>query len=111
MGPPTVTGGSHRSVASMEPRSSRSWAASLRPVHGIRSVISWHTLVVEVITMQAEVVQRLHIRSKTVGSADLVAEILEVRGKEGGPPYLVRYPDEHETVIFPGADCVVEPAN
>jgi hypothetical protein len=37
-------------------------------------------------------------------------EIVEVRGSEGGPPYLVRYADGHEAVIFPGPDAVVEPA-
>jgi hypothetical protein len=37
-------------------------------------------------------------------------EIVEVRGADGGPPYLVRYEDGHEAVVFPGPDAVVEPA-
>ena len=31
-----------------------------------------------------------------------------MRGSKGGPPYLVRFPDGHETLVFPGPDCVVE---
>jgi hypothetical protein len=50
----------------------------------------------------------LHIHGRNVGSGDDLAEILEVRGEGGQPPYLVRYPDGHESVIFPGPDCEVE---
>ena len=35
-------------------------------------------------------------------------EVLEVRGADGGPPYLVRFDDGHETLLYPGADCVLE---
>jgi hypothetical protein len=62
----------------------------------------------EVMAMQATVGQRLHIHGRNVGSGDDLAEILEVRGEGGQPPYLVRYPDGHESVIFPGPDCEVE---
>ncbi len=58
--------------------------------------------------VQAQVGERLLIHGRKVGAADLVAEILEVKGKDGAPPYLVRYSDGHETVIYPGPDCVVE---
>ncbi|MFF4215435.1 DUF1918 domain-containing protein [Streptomyces nondiastaticus] len=37
-----------------------------------------------------------------------VGEILEVRGAEGDPPYLVRFPDGHEEVVFPGPDAEIE---
>ncbi len=60
--------------------------------------------------MQAQIGERLLIHGKKVGTADLVAEIVEVKGKDGGPPYLVRYPDGHETLMYPGPDCVVEHA-
>ncbi len=62
--------------------------------------------------MQASIGDRLHVHSNAVGVADRVGEIIEVRGTSGGPPYLVRFPDGHETLVFPGPDCVVEhPAN
>ena len=58
--------------------------------------------------MQATVGDRLHVHSNVVGARDRVGEIVEVRGSEGRPPYLVRFPDGHETLVFPGPDCVVE---
>ena len=58
--------------------------------------------------MQASVGDQLHIRSKTVGAPDRVGTIIEVRGKTGEPPYVVRFPDGHESLIFPGPDCVIE---
>lgn len=58
--------------------------------------------------MQATTGDRLHVHGRTVGNPDQTAEILEVRGEEGAPPYLVRYPDGHEGLVFPGPDCVVE---
>lgn len=61
-----------------------------------------------VLSMQATVGDRLHVHSNSVGNPDRVAEILEVRGDEGSPPYLVRFPDGHETLVFPGPDSVVE---
>jgi uncharacterized protein DUF1918 len=58
--------------------------------------------------MQATVGDRLHIHSNSVGTQDRVGEIIEVRGENGRPPYLIRYPDGHETLVYPGPDCVVE---
>jgi len=60
--------------------------------------------------MQATVGDRLHMHSNSVGDPDKIALIVEVRGDQGAPPYLVRFPDGHETLFFPGSDCVVEPA-
>jgi hypothetical protein len=58
--------------------------------------------------MQATVGDRLHVHSKSVGDPDKIATIVEVRGEQGAPPYLVRFPDGHESLIYPGSDCVVE---
>jgi hypothetical protein len=58
--------------------------------------------------MQATVGDRLHVHSNIVGAQDRVALIVEVRGHEGAPPYLVRFPDGHESLVFPGSDCVIE---
>lgn len=57
--------------------------------------------------MHATVGDRLHLHGRFVGNADQEAEIIEVRGADGAPPYLVRYPDGHEGLVFPGPDCVV----
>ena len=58
--------------------------------------------------MHAAVGERLVIHGKQVGQSDRHGEILEVRGADGGPPYLVRFDDGHETLLYPGADCVLE---
>jgi len=61
--------------------------------------------------MQATIGDRLHVHSNTVGAKDRVGEILEVRGPNGSPPYRVRYPDGHESLVYPGPDCVIESAS
>jgi hypothetical protein len=58
--------------------------------------------------VQATVGEHLLIHGNKVGAVEHTAEILEVRGEDGGPPYLVRFPDGHETLFFPGSDCTVQ---
>lgn len=60
--------------------------------------------------MQATVGDRLHVHGRVVGVQDRIGEILEVRGPHGQPPYLVRFENGHENLVFPGPDCVVETA-
>jgi hypothetical protein len=61
--------------------------------------------------MKASAGERILIRGKSVESPDRRGEIVEVRGADGAPPYLVRFDDGHETLVYPGADCVVEQAS
>lgn len=58
--------------------------------------------------MRATIGDRLHVHGRTVGAKDRVGEIIEVRGTDGTPPYLVRFPDGHTNLVYPGPDCVVE---
>ena len=59
--------------------------------------------------MKAKVGDRLVIKGHYVGAPDRDAEILEVRGEDGGPPYIVRWEETgHETLFFPGSDAVIE---
>ena len=60
--------------------------------------------------MRATVGDRLHVHARVVGSSEQTSEIIEIRGPDGGPPYLVRHPDGHEALVFPGADASVEHA-
>jgi len=57
--------------------------------------------------MRALVGERLLFHGKKVGSADHTGAVIEVRGEDGAPPYLVRYDDGHEGLVFPGTDCQV----
>jgi hypothetical protein len=59
-------------------------------------------------TMQATIGDTLHIRGKVVGQGEQIAKIIEVLGANGNPPFRVRYADDHESVIFPGPDAVIE---
>ena len=59
--------------------------------------------------MQARVGDRIVIRGHRVGQPIRDGEVLEVRGPDGGPPYIVRWEDNgHETLFFPGSDADVE---
>lgn len=59
--------------------------------------------------MKANVGDELHFYSRLVDHRDRVGEVLEVRGVEGEPPYLVRFNDGTERLVYPGADCVLSP--
>lgn len=61
------------------------------------------------VIMHAKVGDRLVIKGHRVGDPDRRAEILEVRGSGGEPPFLVRWSDDdHQSLLFPGSDAVVE---
>ncbi|MFT2817306.1 DUF1918 domain-containing protein [Leifsonia sp. A12D58] len=58
--------------------------------------------------MQAHTGDRIIIRGKTVETPDRHGTILEVRGDDGNPPYLVKFEDGHETIVYPGSDFLIE---
>jgi len=58
--------------------------------------------------MQAVIGDRLHLHGREVGTPDHICEIIEVRGVDGTPPYVVRHGDGHVTMVFPGPDASVE---
>ena len=59
--------------------------------------------------MKASIGDRLVIKGHHVGEPDRDAEILEVHGDGGSPPYLVRWDEDgHEGLFFPGSDAVIE---
>jgi Domain of unknown function (DUF1918) len=58
--------------------------------------------------MRAVVGDRLQVRGRVVGASGQTSEIIEVRGRDGAPPYLVRHDDGHEGLVFPGSDATVQ---
>jgi CBS domain-containing protein len=63
---------------------------------------------------RARVGDSVGIRSHAVGR-ERRGRIVETRGRDGGPPYLVRWADDphdepHEVLFFPGPDADVEPS-
>jgi hypothetical protein len=64
----------------------------------------------KVSAMQAKVGDRIVVESHKVGQARREGEILEVRGDDGSPPYVIRWDDGHEGLTFPGADAHCDPS-
>jgi len=65
--------------------------------------------------MKAAVGDRIVIRGHAVGTHQRECTIVEVRGDDGAPPYLVRWDDEapdagQSHLFYPGADADVEHA-
>ena len=59
--------------------------------------------------MRARVGDRIVIRGHRVGEPDRDGEVIEVRGADGAPPYIVRWSsDGHEALFMPGSDAVIE---
>jgi Domain of unknown function (DUF1918) len=58
--------------------------------------------------MRANVGDELVVRGHHVGDEDRRGVVIEVHGEDGGPPYLVRWSDGHESTFFPSSDTVVE---
>ncbi|MFI6609962.1 DUF1918 domain-containing protein [Streptomyces sp. NPDC050507] len=58
--------------------------------------------------MHASVGDRIHVHGRTVGQSARSGEIIEVRGSDGQPPYLVKFEDGRESLVHPGPDCVIE---
>jgi hypothetical protein len=58
--------------------------------------------------MKAAPGDRIVVASTHVGEPARDGEILEVRGRDGEPPFLVRWSDDgHESLVFPGPDAHV----
>jgi hypothetical protein len=59
--------------------------------------------------MYATVGDRIIIRGCHSGDPNRDCEVLEVRGSDGGPPYVVRWGDTgHEAIVYPGTDAMVQ---
>lgn len=58
--------------------------------------------------MRAAVGDELVVKGRHVGDVDRQGEVVEVHGEDGGPPYLVRWKDGHQTIFMPSSDTLVE---
>jgi hypothetical protein len=57
--------------------------------------------------MYAKVGDKIVVRGNRVAEPARDAVVVEVRGSDGAPPYVVRWGDGHEGLYFPGPDAVV----
>lgn len=61
--------------------------------------------------MQATAGDRIIVRSTHVGEPNRDGEVVEVRGPNGQPPWVIRWSDNgHEGLYFPSSDTVVHHA-
>ena len=59
--------------------------------------------------MRAKVGDRIVIHAHRIGEPNRDCEVLDVRGPNGQPPFLVRWSDSgHESLFFPGTDASVQ---
>jgi hypothetical protein len=59
--------------------------------------------------MHAVVGDHVLVRGRNLGTGLRRGEIMEVRGADGNPPYVVRWErDGHEAFFVPGPDTAVE---
>lgn len=58
--------------------------------------------------MRANEGDQLRLHGRVVGQHDRLAEVLEVLGPDGEPPYRVRHDDGHESIVSPGPDSAVQ---
>ena len=58
--------------------------------------------------MKALVGDRIEVRGAHVGEGRRQGEVVEVRGADGEPPYLVRWSDGHQGLFFPGLDASID---
>ena len=58
--------------------------------------------------MKARAGDMIEVRGRHIESLPRLGEVLEVRGEEGVPPYLIQWDDEpHQCIYFPGTDAIV----
>jgi hypothetical protein len=57
--------------------------------------------------MRAKVGDKIVVSGHHVAEPDRDAVVVEVRGADGAPPYVVKWSDGHEGLYFPGSDASV----
>ncbi len=60
--------------------------------------------------MHADIGDKIAIPGRHVGEVGRVGQVLDVRGPDGSPPYLVRWQDGHEAICYPGPETRIEHA-
>jgi hypothetical protein len=58
--------------------------------------------------MRAQVGDELTVKGRHQGDGERHGEIIQVDGRDGAPPYLVRWRDGHQSLFFPSSDAEIE---
>jgi hypothetical protein len=59
--------------------------------------------------MRAKIGDQLVLQGTHVGDDRRIGTIIEIEHPDGSPPYRVRWPDGHESIISPGPDARIVP--
>ncbi len=57
--------------------------------------------------MRAKPGDRIILAGELVDQPTRAGEVVEARGTDGGPPYVVRWEDGHTSTMFPGPGAVL----
>jgi Domain of unknown function (DUF1918) len=57
--------------------------------------------------MRARVGDQLTVKGRHQGDVERHGEIIQVDGPNGAPPYLVRWQDGHDSLLFPSSDAEI----
>jgi hypothetical protein len=60
--------------------------------------------------MHAQIGDTLLVEGRTAETPRREGQILEVHGKDGTPPFVVRWSDGQEGLVYPGPDAHVVPS-
>jgi hypothetical protein len=55
--------------------------------------------------MQAQLGDHVIVEGRTVDVPRKEGEVIEIKGDDGAPPYVVRWTDGHEGLVYPGPDA------
>jgi hypothetical protein len=59
--------------------------------------------------MRAQPGDQIRVRGHRLGEPDRLGRIVEARGPDGAPPFVVRWDDAgHDVLFFPGTDTVID---
>jgi hypothetical protein len=59
--------------------------------------------------MQAHAGDQIRVRAHHTGDPERRGQILETRGADGSPPFVVRWDDnDHDVLFFPGNDAIID---
>jgi hypothetical protein len=59
--------------------------------------------------MHAQAGDQIRVRGHHADEPDRRGQVVDARGPDGTPPYVVRWDDsDHEVLFFPGSDAVID---
>jgi hypothetical protein len=60
--------------------------------------------------VHAHVGDHITVPGRHVGEPSRTGEVVEIRDADGGPPYVVRWDDGHQGLVFPPPEAKLESA-